>query len=433
MTRWLRNVATRAPVPVFAVAGAETREAVQTLRLDGRVRLVSAPRQASVLLIAGRLPETLLDAAVAAHDVMPTPRATVLWLDDPLAPPPHPFADAPVHRGGDVASALVDVQHALLRGSQPSEPPVRPDIEPAPWRGEGPYGQGGAGMTGGVPYGRPMATREDDRDGLTLDVLPVPVGPLFSGFPDGLTARVTFAGDLVHRFELGTNPYGDGEARALDDPFWRALHEPVPIAELEVARARSLLRWASEAARVAGLDALSLRTLALAERAEPGDAAAVRALGRWLTHPLVTGRQHHGVAALDASELGGLGLGPVSRASGIPDDLRSSDPAYVELGFETICHDDGDAAARWRQRLAEAEQALELAARAGSRRTGGSGAVESPRGRLEPDSSPTSRSLPLLPDLVTGMEWGDAVTTIVSLDLDLPEAAAIASVAGAPA
>lgn len=427
MTRWLRDVATRAPVPVFAVAAAEARESVQTLRLDARLRLVSAPRQANVLLLAGELPETMLAAATAAHDVMPPPRATLVWLQDRLAPPPHPFADAPVHRGADVVGALVDLHRALLREDQPSEPPVRPDVDPAPWRGEGPYGQGGAGMTGGVPYGRPMATREDDRDGLTLDALPVPVGPLFSAFPDGLTARMTFKGDLVHQLELGPNPYDDGEPRAPDDPFRRALTEPVAIAELEIARARALLRWASDAARVAGLDAFSVRTLALAQRAEPPDAAAVRALGRWLTHPLVVGRQHRGLAVLEGSDVRGLEVGPVSRASGVPDDLRSTDRAYRELGFEPICHDGGDAAARWRQRLLEAEQALELADRAGDRRTGGAGVVESPRGRLEPGGSPTSRLLALLPDLVIGMEWGDAVATIVSLDLDLPEAAAVAT------
>lgn len=426
MTGRLRSLASRAPVPVFAVAGAGAREAVQVLRMDARLRLVSAPRHANVLLLAGEMPATLLDAAVTAHDAVPSPRATLVWLQDDLTPRPHSFADATVHRGPDVVDALVDVHHALLVGDRQSEPPVRPDVEPAPWQGEGPYGQGGTGMTGGVPYGRPMATREDDRDRLTLDALPVPVGPLFSAFPDGLTAQVTFKGDLVHRFELGPNPYAGASSPPSDDPFRRALDEPVLIAELEVARARALLRWAAEAARVAGLDALSLRTLALAVRAEPVDVAAVRRLGRWLAHPLVTGRQHRGIGPLDAADVRGLDAGPVSRASGVPADLRADDPAYSELGFDPVCRGGGDAAARWRQRLAEAEQALDLAGRAGERRTGGSGAVESPRGRLEPGDSPTARLLERLPDLVTGMEWGDAVATIVSLDLDLPTAAAVA-------
>lgn len=436
LTGWLHRLAIRAPVPVFAVAGADARDVVQDLRLDRRLRLVSAPRQGDILLLAGELSGALVEAAVAAHDVMPPPRGTVVWRDEAsLAPLPHPFADAVVTRGGDPVAAVIGLHRALILGEERSSPPVRPDVDPAPWRGEGPYGQGGTGMTGGVPYGRPMATREDDRDGLTLDVLPVPVGPLFAGFPDGLTARVTFAGDLVHRFELGPNPYDGSPAPPADDPFVRALHEPVAIAELEVARARALLRWTSEALRVTGLDALSVRTLTLARRAEPGDAPAVGRLRRWVTHPVVTGRQTRGVGQVGAGLLRGLGVGPVGRASGVVDDVRAEDPAYRGIGFEPVCDGGGDAAARWRQRLAEAEQALELAGRAGGRRSGGTGAVESPRGRLDPDGAPTSRLLELLPDLVTGREWGDAVTTVVSLDLDLTAAAATAAAqaAGAPA
>ena len=80
------------------------------------------------------------------------------------------------------------------------------------------------------------------------------------------------------------------------------------------------------------------------------------------------------------------------------------------------------------QRLIEAEQALELAGRAGELVTGGQGEIESPRGRLALDDSPTGRLLELVPDLVTGVEWGDAVATLASLDLDLREVAAVTTV-----
>lgn len=422
MTGWLRRLAAGAPPPVFAVAGVDARDAVQDLRLTSDVRLVDAPRQASVLLLSGRLTDRLLDAAVAAHDVMPTPRGVVCWQPGGGGPPRGPFAGAEFVVDADPVEVIVALHRSLQLGLRASTPPIQQDVDPAPWRGEGPYGQGGSGMTGGVPYGRPMATREDDRDGLSLDALPVPVGPLFAAFPPGMCARVTFEGDLVHRFELGPSPYDDVHSEP--DVFQRALTEPVAVAALEVARARALLRWTAWALRIQGLDALAQRALALARAATPGDAARVRRVRRWVTHPLVTGRQLRAIGRLDADAVAGLAVGPVGRAAGLIDDLRAEDPIYRELGFTPITGQAGDVAARWQQRLSEAEQALELAARAGSLRTGGVGAVESPRGRLTADSTPTARLWGLLPELVTGLEWGDAVASLASLDLDLTELAA---------
>lgn len=422
MTGWLRRLAAAAPSPVFAVAGVDARDAVQDLHLVSDLRLVDAPRQASVLLLAGGMTDQLLDAAVAAHDVMPTPRRVVRWQPSCAAiPPREPFADVELVVGADPVEAILALHRSLHLGERTSTPSIQPDVDPAPWRGEGPYGQGGTGMTGGVPYGRPMAIREDDRDGLSLDALPVPVGPLFPAFPPGMSARVTFKGDLVHRFEPGPIPYDD--IKCEPNVFQRALSEPVAVVELEMARARALLRWTARALRLQGLDALAQRVLTLARAVTPQDVARVQSVRRWVTHPLVTGRQLRGIGRLSADSVAGLATGPVGRAAGVADDAREEDPAYRELGFTAVTGRVGDAAARWQQRLSEAEQALELAARAGALRTAGAGVVESPRGRLTTDSTPTARLWPLVPELVTGVEWGDAVAILTSLDLDLAELA----------
>lgn len=413
-----------APPSVFLVAGIDGRVAAQDLRLDPRIRLAAAPRQANVLLTVGRLTEPLLRAAIAAHDVMPAPRAAIEWR-----PGAEAEGTAPTIPGAEVTTDAVPrvltTNAALLRGERASSDPIRADADPAPWRGVGPYGQGGSGMTGGVPYGRPMTERDDDRDGLTLDALPIEVGPLFSGLPDGLTARVTFQGDLVHGFELRANPFVGRPLASDDDPFLRALSEPVPVVELEVARACALLRWTAEALRLHGLHALSLRVLSLALVAGPADVARVRRLSRWVTGAAVTGWQTKNVGVILPERLERLGLGPVARAAGLGEDARIDDPVYRDLGFEPVTGRTSDARGRWRQRLAEVEQSLDLAGRAGDRRIGGDGVVECPRGRLEPGSSPTARVLDLVPDLVTGMEWGDAVATLTSLDLDLRETAAV--------
>jgi hypothetical protein len=109
------------------------------------------------------------------------------------------------------------------------------------------------------------------------------------------------------------------------------------------------------------------------------------------------------------------------------------DATYRALGFELIVQDGADAAARWRQRLAEVVQSLALAKRAGAQRSEVTGQVESPRGLLTAGSAPASRLLPLLPGLLEGLEWGDAVATIVSLDIDLEEAGLAERLASAQA
>lgn len=425
----LARLAAGAPVPVFAVAGLGAREEVQDLRLDHHMRLVDTTRAASILLIAGAIPDGLAQPLARLHDSMPHPRCTVWW---PLGAPPGPWRAGFTHAvvvEDRVQERLTNMQRELLGGQRPSEPPILPDVDPAPWRNVGPYGQGGTGMTGGTPYGRPMAELGPDRDGLRLDILPLKVGPFFPRFPAGLTLEVRFAGDVVVEVSPPANPFLAAGPPAISrptlDPFIRALSEPVPVAELELARARDHLRWLADALVACELRSLGVRVLRLARDIRPGDGDRLRSLARVLGLTQAVGWSTRGVGRIGAAGLKGLGAGPVARAAGLAEDVRAHDRVYRDLGFAPITHDAGDAAARWRQRLAEAVQSLALAARAGDRRTVPVGCVESPRGRLKPAGAPAGRLLPLLPRLLQGMEWGDAVTTLVSLDLDLEEAAAV--------
>ena len=425
LTDVLGRLAAGAPVPVFAIAGAGAREAVQDLRLRPELRLVDSPGNAAVLLIAGAFPDAVAQSLDRIHDALAHPRATVLWS-----------VGGKVHRGlGDVAdpvliqddpvAAIVSTYRDLIAGRRPSEPAVLPDIDPAEWRGLGPYGQGGSGMTGGTPYGRPMAELGPDPDGLRLDVLPVEVGPFFPRFPVGLLVDVRFAGDLVLEADIRDSFVGarKSPSRPGLQPFLRALTEPVPIAELELARARDHLRWLADALRAQGLPALSLRALRLASAVQPGHGRIVERLRGVVERSQVLRWSVGGVGRTGRDDLAGLGAGPVARAAGLAEDLRSEDPVYLALGFKPILGDGGDAAARWRLRLGEAAQSLELAARAGPARTGKVGRVESPRGPLEPAGGPSERILGIIPDLLRETEWGDAVATLVSLDLDLEESA----------
>ena len=404
----LRFAARTAPVPVFVVAGVTGRVAAELLHLDKRVRVVASPRHAMLLLIVGTVDAQLQEPLQRLHDALPPPRAT-LWWDlrgdiEPLLPAVR------VEPDGDVAAVCVQRAEGFLDGSLHSETPLLPDVERHPWRGVGPYGQGGTGMTGGHPYGRALANRADDlRDRLALDAVPLTVGPFFPALPDGMVLRVVFQGDVVQDLEVLHTPTAIEDA---GDVFRRAIHEPTAVRVLEEARAASHLRWLGRAVRLVGLPALGERALRLSLNPEP---STVRRLVRLVRRvaPVVT----KGVGVLSHDDVSDRGLGPVARASGARDDARADDPAYRALGFEPVVGRGGDVWARWRQRLEEIQQSVDLATKAGSAVTGGDGRpIEGPNGPVGVDGF--TAMLTLLPEWLQGSEWGDAVTAIASLDLN---------------
>lgn len=436
MTRWLARLAAASDVRVLPVVGAGGRAAADDVPLLAGVRVVTAPRSANVLLVIGRITPALLRPLLAVHDQLPTPRATVWWPLDADGDDEALRSAIPhivVARAGDGAG-LRSVFAQLVSGTRRSDPPALPDEEPAEWRGVGPYGQGGTGMTGGVPYGRPLAGRAPDPDGLELDQLPLHIGPMFAPFPPGLVLDIELQGDVIREVTVGDNPFGDdprARPRHLDTAvFVEALSVPQRVATLEVARARHHLRSAGRALRLHGLEADALRLLALATSLAPEHGPAVDVLARRLGRRRSLGWATGGVGVVAAEQ---VTSGPVARAAGAPVDARLDDPAYEGLGFSPVVHRGGDARARLGQRLAEAAQALDLAARAGSRVRQPGPALEGPRGPLVAgEPLPSAALLSLLPRLLAGQEWGDAMTIVASLDLDMEEAVVGQRVAGPP-
>lgn len=424
----LERLASRGAIPVFAVAGIGTREVVGDLHLDPRIRLVDTPRAADVLIVAGAVPPGAHDALAQVHDALSHPRSTVWWRLGAPADARPDLPDLATVEDDDVVDAVVVLSDDLLARRRTSAPPVLPDEDPEPWRGVGPYGQGGKGMTGGVPYGRPMAERADDRDGLKLDQLEIRLGPFFPRLPAGLVLDLEVQGDIIQQAACGqvvTDGVRHGGSRGDLDVFVRALDERVPVAELEVARARSHLRWISDGLLAHELPAIAERTLRLARTIGAGDGAEVRRLAHRLRRTGVLSWSTRDVGVLNAADLEGLAAGPAARAAGLSEDARSDDDVYRALGFAPVTDPAGDAAARWRVRLREAAASLDLAARAGDATAGGNGVVEGPRGALRAGSAPFARLRPLVDQLLVGSEWGDAITGLVSLDLDLDELVAV--------
>lgn len=406
----LASVAESAPVAVFPVVGAGALADVALLRLRPEIELVDSPRHADVLIVAGAFAPGEVPGLAQVHDQLASPRGTVRWGE------PLDGLDASAQTIGtqdDVVVAIRSVASRFYRDPSLSEPPLLPDVDLVEWRGVGPYGHGGKGMTGGTPYGRPIVERAPDRDGLELDQLTVTVGPWIGSLPSGMTIHLRLQGDIIQEAEI-LEPIA-GPYRP--DPFTRALNSPQRVADLELARASHHLVWLGEALQVHGLQAVGLRAIRLTQTLGPDSAQSVRKLIQMVRRSGIFVLALSGVGALPDSDLDGLG--PVSRSHGRTDDARLDEPAYRGLGFTTITNGGGDAAARWRQRLAEIEQSLDLAGRAGDLIAFGSGVVESPRGRIESEGAqPSSLLKGRLGGWLTGLEWGDAVTTIWSLDID---------------
>lgn len=257
----------RFPVPVFAAIGAGAFGPVQELRARPELRLVSSPRHASVLLVAGAVPPVHAEALDRVHDQVPHPRRTVVWVG---SEGDHPMASTVVTgTADDVSVALVEAHLDVVGTPSLSEPDRLPDEEPNEWRGVGPHGQGGEGMMGGTPYGRPMAMTGHDRDGLSLDQLDLRLGPFLDALPPGLVLDVTLQGEVLQRVEVdrttSTSP---------------AIGTPLVDGSDASEGTRQGLRWLAHGLHVHGLDAHAARAAALAVDPSVDRRRAFGSLGR---------------------------------------------------------------------------------------------------------------------------------------------------------
>ena len=410
VSQLVRRVAAGAAAPTFVIGGATSCD-LDVLLLDRRIHAVASPRHATVLLVAGILPEALVRPAGLVHDTLPHPRATVWWGDG------DPGVDwlrecSTVSVAQDPAAMIAAVHGDLMGGNRRSEPAIVGETNRSPWQGVGPYGHGGSGMTGGEPYGRPLTEREDDpRDGLALDVLPVTVGPFFPGLPAGFTIDVALHGDILGAVEVREDPFLDSRmphASPTGLLFEEARAEPVAVATLERGRVSHHLRAVSRTLRLHGLHALAARVLAVAVAPRWSDQEILRLLRTVERTGLA--RVGAGVGVVPTERAVDRALGLAARASGVPEDAREADAAYAHLGFRPVTQAGGDARARLRQRVAEIRQSLRLVEQADGR-------MREPGPQVEDPRLPAATVSEIVEEVLLGMEWGDAVTTIDSFDI----------------
>ena len=96
-----------------------------------------------------------------------------------------------------------------------------------------------------LPGGLPMADLGEDRDGLVLDRLHVPLGPVLPDWPAGLVVRVALQGDVVQEAAAEVLDAGRAAPSVWPDPVARELDA--------LARFLAVAGWAAAAARARAL------------------------------------------------------------------------------------------------------------------------------------------------------------------------------------
>jgi hypothetical protein len=291
---------------------------------------------------------------------------------------------------------------------------------------------------------------EPSADGLVMESIELRLGPLGTPLPAGVVADVTLDGDVVAECTLTALLVNADPPDPLAPKAWERVAAAandvagrpptdrwLALAAAEVERALSHTAWLRAFGRVLGwrplveragaaislvLEARSLgpselavAEIALAELAQFAERS--RRL-RWRTA---------GRACVSSDDARRLGLaGPAARASGLPDDARSDDPLYRQLGFEPLVRSEGDAWARTVLRATESVAALRLASAAAAESAVPdaplASVVEGPRGPLRatsegPEAPGESALLAAAGATAVGAEWAAAVVGIASFDL----------------
>jgi Ni,Fe-hydrogenase III large subunit len=431
-TSWLQQLAARAmgrQLTAFVVPGMEIARAHGVDLGATGLRIVDNPRHASVLVVVGGLPEGLREAAAVVYAQMMRPRAVLAADAGDLSPLPEADASTDLDQAA-VADGVAGLSRAFAEGAFGPETVnfdaevIRDDEgEDAGGASHGHMHHGFAEETDGnggddePAYEIPEPVPGEDfmsmvemtqempasGDGLKMEWVEAPYGPLFPGLPGGLDLTLTLDGDTVAQAETepgieGWTPaenltgtienFPDRVARI--DPLspvayrllaLRALEDAADtypegrtvltrVGSLERERAASHLGWLADFGHLIGDGWLSRSAgelqIALLRVTDTGEIERLRVgIGKFVRRveraPLLRSRLG-GTGSLDLA----AAAGPVARAGGVDTDVRTGEPVYRNLGFVTAIREGNDALARLRVRLEEIDRSLDLVVTAGS-------------------------------------------------------------------
>ena len=494
------------------------------------LQLVDTPRHASVLLLVGELPEGLKEAAAVAYAQMMRPRSIFAVGSEEVVQLPEPDVSVALDQDS-LASGVAELRRTFAEGAfNPETEDFEAEVVQEDEDEEG-------GMDHGHDHGHmhhdhggheeesdesedevdqedqedQEADYEDEEDepgekeigedqlenfmsmiemtegmpasgdGLIMEWVPAPYGPLFPGLPGGLSLTFTLDGDTVAETEVEPGIEGHSPEELLKGPVeslaeraakldpltpvayrllaQRAIGEATGkeirddealsrLGALERERAASHLGWTASFGFLIGDSWLSQRAarlqLALLRAENIEEVQRIKGniedfVRKAFRTPLL------------GSKLGGIGApgdvaaedlaGPLARAAGSEKDARSEDPTYRKLGFSPVVRDGSDALARFQLRLEEIRQSLDLVLQAGTmsgvdlqvdNAASGTGTatVETPRGSatlhltlkdgevtVAELDAPSMSNARLVEAVTMGKEVADALVGVGSLDL----------------
>lgn len=515
---WLHRLAARAMsrrLTAFVVPGPEVAQAFGLDVEESGLRIVDTPRHASVLLLVGELPAGLKDAAAVAYAQMPRPRAVFAVGTEDVSPLPGPDISVALDQGS-LANGVEELRTAFSEGAfDPEVEDFDAEVVQEDEEDEGGMDHGHMHHGSGEEEHEEESEEEDQEsdsqndsrekeigedqledfmsmiemtqgmpasgDGLIMEWVPAPYGPLFPGLPSGLSLTFTLDGDTVARTEVEPGIEGHVPADILRGPAESiaeraAKLDPLaPVAYLLLARmavedtsgarisdeetlsrvgalererAASHLGWVASFGYLIGDGRLAQRAarlqLALLRAENVGEIEHIKGdveefVRNALRTPLL-GSKLGGIGVLDDSGVEDA-TGPVARAAGSEKDARSEDPAYRELGFSSIVREGDDAYARFRLRLEETVQSLGLVLEAGTMADTGSlpyepssgtgtAMIETPRGTATLGvtltdgtvtaaelDTPSMRNVQLVETVTVGKELADALVGVGALDI----------------
>lgn len=443
LRRLVSGATKRDALRAFVVPGPEVARA-RGLDLEAAgMEAASTPRHAGVLVLVGEPPESLRKAAAVAYSQMPRPRVMLAVGTKNLSPLPSPDLSIPPEQKAleravaearrrlaekvldpdkdgveseddDAAEKPDEVRAGHMGHKEPEEHAEHESMDHAEM-GHGHMNHGDMNH-GDMSFMSMVAMTEGtprSSDGLQMEWVAAPFGPLFPGLPGGLALAFTLDGDTVaesgassvvgmRRLEGMSGPaetfvgwlssldplspvaYRVLALRAFEDAAGRAPDERTTLARigaLERERAASHLGWLAGFGYLTGHARLAERAGKLQIsllRAGGGDIARLRASGasevsrlKIEANKLVGDLRWNPLLARRLKDIGEIprdaeASGPVARARGAYADARADDEGYRSLGFEEMAHEGGDALSRMHVRLAEISHSLDLILAAGS-------------------------------------------------------------------
>jgi hypothetical protein len=291
LSAWLLARTPPRPLVVAVPGGTAVRLAVERVVRERGWMFATSPAEANMLVVAGPATDEVALYVERLWVQLPAPRARV---------------DA---RSADSAQAGLDVAVARLCDVEHQRRLATPEPVPLEQHGHDAHGghddMHGHGMA--MPGNVPMADRAEDRDGLTLDRLHVPLGPLLPDWPAGLVVRTTLQGDVIQQATVEV-------LHGRPDTFWSTAVGNTARTLDSCARLLSLAGWAD-----ASTVARRLRDAALSGTPDTGLAA------RWARRV----RRSRTLRWLLA------GVGATPAGSSTPSDLRGDALARLHRWLES--------------------------------------------------------------------------------------------------